>query len=62
MATFRGDALTALERAGAAENLPEKVRALEDAVTALIEELTMVLATLGPENFSDLGRKQMKEE
>lgn len=62
MATFRADARAALERARASENLLEKVAALEDTVSELMEELSTVLSALGPENFSDLGRKAMKEE
>ena len=62
MATFRGDARDALERARVATSLPEKVEALEEATAELLEELSVVLRTLGPENFSELGQKAMKEE
>lgn len=62
MATFRGDACGALDRARAARSLPEKVAALEDAVSELMEELGAVLSALGPENFSELGRRAMRED
>lgn len=62
MATFKGDALRAVERARAEGNLARKVVFLEDAVAELVQELEMVLSRLGPENFSELGRKAMKEE
>lgn len=62
MAVFIGDARSTLERARNAERMPDKIMALEAAVAELIEELTAVLTTLGPENFSELGRKAMRED
>ena len=61
MATFTGEAMRAVERARTAGSMPQKVAALEDAVAALVEELSAVLTTLGKENFSELGLKELRE-
>ncbi len=62
MATFTGDALKAVERARMAGSLLERVMALEDAVALLVQELQMVLTTLGPENFSEMALQRIREE
>ena len=54
--------MKAVERARMAGSLLERVMALEDAVALLVQELQMVLTTLGPENFSEMALQRIREE
>ncbi len=62
MAIFQGDAQQLLDRARTEQDLRRKCQLLEDALGMTLEELRMVLVSLGRENFSARGLKEVKEE
>lgn len=62
MAHWRGDGERLLGDAVREKDLSRKVELLVEANLLLYRELEYVMEHLGPENFSVLGLKEMKEE
>lgn len=61
MAHWMGDGEKLLDRAIQEKDLTRKVALLEDALILHLRETRQVLSSLGIENFSELGLKEIRE-
>lgn len=61
MAHWMGDGEKLLDRAIQEKDLNRKVALLEDALILHLRETRKVLSSLGVENFSELGLREIRE-
>ena len=62
MATWRGDGEKLLDQAIREPDLRKKVELLEAGLVLHFRELNQVFSTLGVENFSELGLREIRGE
>ena len=59
MAFFRGDGMRCIEQGIREKDLARKVGLIEDGLVLHFRELEQVFNTLGLENFSELGLREL---